>query len=257
MHLRGQERRDRLGTGAEGGYAMAALLVALAVMALMMTVAMPVWNTAAKREREEELVWRGTQYARAVALFRRKYANASPPNLDILLNERFLRKKYKDPMTKDGEFQLVYATDQQQVPGQPTRPTPPPQQPPSPLDSQSRASAGARGGLVGVVSKSTDKSLRMFNGRTKYNEWSFTPDTVGLKMGGAGKAPGGAAGAVGPGGRPGPGGSMGSPRGLDQFGRPTMSPRPGAPGQPGPGQPGQPGQPPPRPFGLPPPRPPQ
>jgi type II secretory pathway pseudopilin PulG len=254
MKLHGQERS---GAASERGYAMAALLVTLAIMAVTLTVAMPVWNTAAKREREEELVWRGTQYARAVALFRRKYANASPPNLDILLNERFLRKKYKDPMTKEGEFQLVYATDQQQLPGQQTRPTPPPQQPSSPLDPQSRVSAGARGGIVGVVSKSTEKSLRMFNGRTKYNEWAFTPDTVGLRaVGGGGNVPGGPAGApgqVGPGGRPGAGGPMGSPRGrigLDPFGRPTTSPRPG------PGQPGQPNQPP-RPFGLPPQRPPQ
>jgi type II secretory pathway pseudopilin PulG len=225
---------------------MVALLVALAVMAIMLTMAVPVWKTAAKREKEAELVWRAGQYVRAILLFRRKYANASPPNLDVLINERFLRKKYKDPMTKDGEFQLVYATEQQQQPGQN-----PPNRPPQ-LDQRNRGAAGA-GGIVGVVSKSKEPSLRVFNGRTKYNEWAFTPETLGIRMQGVGNAPGGpvpggAAGAVGPGGRPvGPGGPPGRGFGIDRSGNRT------------PMQPGQPGQPPQqqRPFGLPPQRPPQ
>jgi hypothetical protein len=28
-------------------------------------------------------------------------------------------------------------------------------------------------GIQGVVSKSTDKSIKVYNGRTKYNEWTF------------------------------------------------------------------------------------
>jgi type II secretory pathway pseudopilin PulG len=230
---------------------MAALLVALAVMAIFLTAAVPVWKTAAKREKEAELVWRAGQYVRAIMLFRRKYANASPPNLDILVNERFLRKKYKDPMTTDGEFQLVYASDQQQQPGLPGQNPP---NKPAPLDPRNRGAAGA-GGIVGVMSKSKEASLRMFNGRTKYNEWAFTPETLGIRMQGVGNVPfgpvpGGAAGAIGPGGRRvGPGGPPGGGFGLDRDG----SRRPQQPGQSG-----QPGQPPPqRPFGLPPQRPPQ
>ena len=85
---------------------MAALLVAMSVMAVFMTVAIPVWNTQAKREKEAELVFRGEQYARAVMLYQRKFANALPPSLDILLNDQYLRKKYKDPIT-GGDFQLL------------------------------------------------------------------------------------------------------------------------------------------------------
>ena len=110
-----------------GGYAMAALLVGMTIMAVFLTIALPAWSTAAKREREAELIFRGQQYARAVALFQRKYANTFPPNLDILLNEHFLRKKYKDPMTKDGEFQVLYAN--QQAAAQPRSPSM--QRPPS------------------------------------------------------------------------------------------------------------------------------
>src|SRR5687768_12499465 len=109
MYLHGQGR-----AAAEHGYTMAALLVALNVMAILMTVAMPLWKTMVQREKEAELIFRGGQYVRAITLFQRKYANAYPPNIDILINEKFLRKKYKDPMTQDGEFQLVYAAQQQQ-----------------------------------------------------------------------------------------------------------------------------------------------
>src|SRR5207249_3417897 len=45
----------------EAGYAMAALLVALSVMAVLMSVAMPVWKQVARREKEEELIFRGQQ----------------------------------------------------------------------------------------------------------------------------------------------------------------------------------------------------
>jgi type II secretory pathway pseudopilin PulG len=87
----------------DAGYAMAALLVAMAVMAVMMSVAMPVWRHAAQREKEAELVWRGQQYDRALQLFRRKTSAPGPPNLDILIDQKFLRKKYKDPIT-GGDF---------------------------------------------------------------------------------------------------------------------------------------------------------
>src|SRR5262252_215557 len=115
MHLTGQasDRRN------EQGYAMAALLVALSIMAVMMTVAMPVWKQAAQREKEEELVFRGLQYVHAIGMFQRKYANAYPPNLDLLVDQRFLRKKYKDPITND-DFQIIPAGTSLPGGGQPT-----------------------------------------------------------------------------------------------------------------------------------------
>ena len=35
------------------------------------------------------------------------------------------------------------------------------------------AIGGGAGGIVGVASKSTEKSLRLYNGRGAYNEWTF------------------------------------------------------------------------------------
>jgi type II secretory pathway pseudopilin PulG len=85
---------------------MAALLVALSVMSVLMAVALPVWSHATRREREEELIWRGEQYKRAIMLFQRKFANTFPPNIDVLVEQKFLRKKYKDPITRD-DFQII------------------------------------------------------------------------------------------------------------------------------------------------------
>src|SRR5262245_23251379 len=176
MKLRGQFQIN----GADDGYAMAVLIVALGVMAILWTTALPVWNQFAKREKEEELIFRGTQYARAIGLFQRKYANANPPSLDVLIDQKFLRRKYKDPMIPNGEFQLLYQTTPQpgspgvgQQPGrggaaQPVAPTPA-----GPRPGFSSTSQITSGGIIGVASKSKDTSLRVYNGRTHYNEWQF------------------------------------------------------------------------------------
>ncbi len=79
---------------------MAGLIVGITVMAIVMTAAMPVWKHTAQREKEEELVFRGEQYVHAIGLFQRKYANAYPPSIDVLVEQKFLRKKYKDPITE-------------------------------------------------------------------------------------------------------------------------------------------------------------
>src|SRR6266852_4559457 len=102
---------------------MAALLVALSVMAVLMTVVMPVWRQAAQREKEDELVFRGLQYAHAIGMYERKYANTPPPTVDVLIQERFLRKKYKDPITNAAFVLIPSGQAQATVPGAGTTPT--------------------------------------------------------------------------------------------------------------------------------------
>jgi type II secretory pathway pseudopilin PulG len=225
----------------ERGYAMAALLVAMGVMAVMMSVAMPVWSTQAKRAREDELVFRGEQYARAIGLFQRKYANALPPSIDVLVNERFLRKKYLDPIT-GGEFQALTGNAGPAAPG-PAAPNrtgagggtgaggtqtggSPFGSPQSSLNNLAQQTGGfgrgagggnafgAAGGIVGVASKSTERSLRLYNGRGAYNEWTFIPVQRQLQAG-EGAGPGGQA----PGARGGQGRGRGGERGSGSGSR--------------------------------------
>src|ERR671912_605830 len=95
-------RRRSTSSVCERGYAMAALLVMMSIMAIGLTMLMPAWQTMVRREREAELVFRGEQYAKAVARYQRA-RGAFPPSVDVLVTEKFLRKKYKDPMTMTGE----------------------------------------------------------------------------------------------------------------------------------------------------------
>jgi type II secretory pathway pseudopilin PulG len=176
---------------------MAALLVTLAVMGVLLAVAVPSWRHQMQREREAELIFRGEQYARAVGLFQRKFAGAFPPSINVLLDQKFLRKKYRDPMVPDGEFQVLYqaqvaaAPGQVSAPGQPTSPGGPPaprgiQAPPQGSIGSSTpgttvggtpggptGTAGPNGGIVGVVSKSRNQSMRLYNGRDRYSDWQF------------------------------------------------------------------------------------
>ena len=266
--LRHEEVTDLLAVRhCERGFAMAALLIMLNVMAVAMTMLMPAWQTMATREREAELVFRGQQYARAVALYQRS-RGAFPPSVDVLVTEKFLRKKYKDPMTENGEFQVIIVGAP--IPGGMTPPVMPgrggagtPQgrgtgtglgggglgggglggglggragagasqglgagggagpgmgsgtgsgfgagtAPPtgaglgggtpaaaSGFNRVTReASGGVTGPVLGVVSKSTGTSFRLFNGRNKYSEWAFvaTEATTQAGAGGGTPTPGG------------------------------------------------------------------
>lgn len=110
MHLEGQyERRD-------AGYAMAVLLASIGVLSVAWLLVLPVWKQAAQREKEAELVFRAGQYARAVALYQRRYANAFPPSVEVLLKEKMLRKKYLDPITKR-DFRLLSPLELQTAAG--------------------------------------------------------------------------------------------------------------------------------------------
>ncbi len=227
--------------GGEAGYAMAALLVGMAIMAIMMTAAMPVWRTISLREREAELIFRGNQYGRAIAMFQRKYAGAFPPSVDVLVTEKFLRKKYKDPITGD-DFQPVGAGAP--MPGQGAAPgtgAQPGQRPGvttgtpgasntsgagGPLSRTASGLGGApAGGIMGVASKSTAKSLALFNGRDKYNEWIFVGTQASTRAGT------GAEGAQRPGGVRG-GGAPGAPRGGAPPGGGAGGPSRNGPGLP-------------------------
>jgi type II secretory pathway pseudopilin PulG len=250
MELRGQPFTFRHSTG-NRGYAMAALLVGMSVMAVLMGALLPVWTTMAKREKEAELVFRGNQYARAIALFQRKFANAAPPSIDVLVEQRFLRKKYKDPITND-DFQPLYA-NQAMMPGVPGAPgaggaqpqtgqqgggttiAPAGQMPQSGFGSTGATPAG---GIIGVTSKSKDTSLKVFNGRTRYNEWAFVNVQTSQRVGGPGGGPPGAQGQQpgqqGPGQQRSPFGQPPSPFGQQPspFGTNPNQARPGMPMQP-------------------------
>jgi type II secretory pathway pseudopilin PulG len=178
-----------------GGFIMVALLVSMAVTAVWMTAALPSWRQQVTREKEAELVFRGEAIARAIFLYQRRNGGAYPPSLDVLVSQKFLRKKYKDPIT-DKEFLTVVGMAGG-VPGAP----------------QAQPGPG-RGGIVGVRSTSAAESIRIYNNQQTYSQWAFDFTLEQLRSGATGGAP------VNPqGGRGGPGNRGGGPPGPGGAGR--------------------------------------
>ena len=66
MHAASARLRARQDTGGDSGFLMVAILIAMGVTAIMMTTMLPYWRQQAQRVREEELIFRGEQYARAI-----------------------------------------------------------------------------------------------------------------------------------------------------------------------------------------------
>ena len=231
--------RPRVPTGprlrGQQGFAMATLLVALAVMSLLLSMALPAWRHAAQREREAELIFRGEQYARAVMLYQRRTPGAWPPDVETLVEGRFLRRAYRDPMTAGGEFRLVLQSElagaageaddepssrrrradgagpdgdgRGEAGGEPSRRR---QRGAAgagsgfrPVGNRNEETSGVAGNVAGVVSRSEKTSIALYKGRSKYSEWVFT-------VGGAAGGPAGAPGS----GAPGPPDSAGGRRGA-------------------------------------------
>jgi type II secretory pathway pseudopilin PulG len=222
------------------GYALLIIMMMVTVLLVSLTVVLPSVYVEGQREREEELIFRGNEYQRAIGLFRRRF-NRFPSSVKELLRTngiRFLRRAYPDPMSRDGKWRFIHASvngaliDSRtqglpsglaaganaqnpagaQTPGGDSKP------PASPTGSQPGGSLTSsffgtgtevQGGFIaGVASSSSRESIRVRNHRRHYDEWEF----LGLERGAAGMLP-------------------------------AASAPPSAPGQPGsgPGQPAAPG----------------
>jgi type II secretory pathway pseudopilin PulG len=171
------------------GYSLVALMAGITLMSIAIAVALPAWKYVIQNEREEELLFRGGQIADAIRRFQTKNGNALPASMEVLVKGKFLRKAYKDPMTKDGEWRLIRqgetlggaaggprapgAPSASPLPGASPRPSPSPS--PGGLAGRLGTAFGAQsvGVFVGVATKATGKSIRLFNNRDQYEQWWF------------------------------------------------------------------------------------
>jgi hypothetical protein len=191
---------------------MVVLLIGMAVTAVWMSVMLPAWRQQAVREREADLIFRGEQYARAIALYWRKNNQTLPPNIDILVSQRYLRQKYKDPITNSDFLPIGGLGMPAPGLGQP---------PPSPGvglgagPSPSRGvggrgqtppgspqpASGRMAGVSGVRSTSTAASIVVYRGQQSYSQFPFDYAFALQRMGAspaAGGQPGGRRGVGGP-----------------------------------------------------------
>jgi hypothetical protein len=215
--------RENSRRSGQRGYALLFAMFLVATLVILGTAASRVIRTEGLRQKEEELVWRGNQYVRAIRLYFRKNGRF-PKNLEDLTKYKFgevryIRRAYKDPLNnEDGSWRLIYMAPNGQLIGSVMKKSlglaglPGMQGPPgtgtgsqNPAGSQNPQLPGSEatgqgaaqeqvisegqmmgGSLVGVASKVKRNSIRIFNDGHTYFQWEFIWDPS--KTGGTGGA---------------------------------------------------------------------
>jgi type II secretory pathway pseudopilin PulG len=93
----------------EQGYVMLIAIFFMALLVLSLAVAAPKIAKSIQRDRDLETWQRGMQYRHAIRLYYRKF-NAYPPSIDALIETndiRYLRKRYKDPITGQDDWKPI------------------------------------------------------------------------------------------------------------------------------------------------------
>jgi type II secretory pathway pseudopilin PulG len=177
------------------GYALLIFLFAVTLMAFGLMVAVPVWDTQMQREKEAELIFRGKQYVEAIRIFQLKNPGAFPKKLEDLIDEdkKCIRRLYLDPMTKEGTWNVILQQDGigGLTPGGGPGPGRVGIGRGGPQRQPGIAPGGAGGAtkvmvapvsalssiqnprIIGVVSSSTRKSIRIYNDQESYDKWLF------------------------------------------------------------------------------------
>lgn len=93
----------------ESGIVLLMVVFLTFLLLLSLAIAAPNWAKSLQRQKELETVHRGQQYERAIQVYYRKF-HRYPNTIKQLMNtndERFLRQKYKDPLTGKDDWKLV------------------------------------------------------------------------------------------------------------------------------------------------------
>jgi type II secretory pathway pseudopilin PulG len=173
----------------EAGYTLLVLTVLIAVLAVGLLVALPVWETQVRREKEEELLFRGRQYMEAIRLYTLKNPGRFPETIDELVEGHYLRRPYPDPMTMDGAWDLILQAGMPNpMPAPSARPSRQPGSPnpdprgignPSAPTQQimivpaASLSAVENPRIIGVVSSSPRTSFFVWEDNETYDSWLF------------------------------------------------------------------------------------
>jgi type II secretory pathway pseudopilin PulG len=134
------------------GYILLTLLLAVSLLTIAAVAVLPAITQQIRRDREEELRHRGTEYMRAIEHFYRRYGRY-PSNMEELRNTgnaRSIRRLYKDPMSRDRatgqekDFKILHQMDISLNNG-PLGPSPLPREPQAETDpaAQSEAAGSA------------------------------------------------------------------------------------------------------------------
>ena len=97
---------------ASHGVVLLIVMIVATLLLISLSAALPRVYQEGQREREEELIFRGSQYGKAVALFHKQF-NRYPTSVKELLRTngiRFLRQEYRDPMDTKGQWRFIHVS---------------------------------------------------------------------------------------------------------------------------------------------------
>ena len=140
-------------TRTQRGFTMALALAMAVVMGLLLLKAAPFVVAEVQRENEAELIFRGEAIVGALRLFATK-SGRYPKDLNELMKvrPRLLRQNYKDPMTREGDWDFI-------------------------TQVQPGASGNTEGlPIVGVRSRSLKDSIHIYQNKTMVRDWVFSAD---------------------------------------------------------------------------------
>ena len=140
----------RRGRRRQEGYALVLVVFLLALVVIASVAIAPEIITNGRREKEEEMIWRGKQYVRGIRLYVRYYQTHGgttrfPTSMEDLTKNkvgiRFMRQAYKDPVNSvDGSWRMIYVGPNGQLVGSlKVRPLLP--------DGQTAGASGSSGGF--------------------------------------------------------------------------------------------------------------
>ncbi|MFL6386022.1 MAG: hypothetical protein ACJ71U_00915 [Terriglobales bacterium] len=164
----------------ESGYVLLAVMLTLTLMLIALSVEAPRIAQQIKRDKEEELIHRGKDYATAVKRFAHKNGGRYPASIEQLENTnhvRFLRKKYVDPITGESDWKMVHVGEAEiKIPAPNPNGTPPIGT--STLKTADIGNGPTIGGghIMGVASVSKKHAIKEFNDKDEYDQWYFVYD---------------------------------------------------------------------------------
>ena len=184
--------------GAADGYVLLGVLIGVTILGIGLSAAVELWSQVLQRDREAELVFRGEATVRAIERFQRDRPGTLPETLEELVEGRYLRRAWRDPMTGE-PFRLLRAEDAvRPVPGTAASAPPNPAGPDGPPSAGPTATAGGREaggdgderearGIVGVASTSSELGFRTYQGARRYRDWRFEASVASPTAGNGGE----------------------------------------------------------------------
>jgi type II secretory pathway pseudopilin PulG len=185
----------------ESGYTLVAIVIGMAVLAILVMGVAPSVSMIMKREREQELLFRGKQYARAIALFQKRYGRFPNELKELYENRpRTIRKLWKEPICRCPDWHVIYQNSPDMLPAGGASGTLPggtvkPLPTPTPGVFGPMGGTKTVGPIVGVRSNVHEEALTEWRGQKYYDQWRFLMgdadrDTMGSVLPGGGVGPG-------------------------------------------------------------------